>query len=53
MVAGESDMELWNLDWLKDELKIGFLQGEICTDKVRDGITPVIDIDEVAVFDTF
>ena len=53
IVAGEKDVKLWDNDWLKEEFKKDFPQGEICNDKVRNKITPVISIDEVALFDTY
>lgn len=53
IVAGEKDVKLWDNDWLKEEFKKDFPQGEICNDKVRDKITPIISIDEVALFDTY
>ncbi len=53
IVAGEKDTILWNNNWLKDEYRKSFPQEKICADKARDRITPVIDIDEVALFDVY
>ncbi len=53
IVAGDKDVKLWNFDWLKDEYKKKFPQSQICTDKARESIKPVIDIDEVALFNAY
>ena len=52
-MAGEKDVKLWNLDWLKDEYKKKFPQEEICTDEARAKIKSVISIDEVALFNAY
>ena len=53
IVANEPDVMLWNNDWVADEYKDAFPQYEICTNWLRDCYTPVIDIDEVSLFDTY
>ena len=53
IVANEPDVALWNNDWVADEYKDAFPQYEICTSWLRDCYTPVIDIDEVSLFDTY
>ena len=53
IVAGEKDVKLWNLDWLKDEYKKGLPMDRICTDEAREKIEPVISIDEVALFEEY
>lgn len=53
IVANEPDVALWNNDWVADEYKDAFPQYEICTNWLRDCFTPVIDIDEVSLFDTY
>lgn len=53
IVANEPDVELWNNDWVADEYKDTFPQYDICTNWLRDCYTPVIDIDEVSLFDTY
>ena len=53
IVAGEANTSLWNNDWVKDELKVGFPQQQICTNWIRDNFTPVINIDEVSLFDIY
>ncbi len=53
IVAGEENTSLWNNDWVKDELKVGFTQQQICTNWIRDNFTPVINIDEVSLFDIY
>ena len=53
IVANEPAVVLWNNDWVADEYKDAFPQYEICTNWLRDSYTPVIDIDEVSLFDTY
>lgn len=53
IVAGEKDVKLWNIEWLKDEYKKDFPLAEICTDMARDSIKPIISINEVALFDIY
>ncbi len=53
IVEGESNVELWNNEWVRDDLKVNFPQYDICTSWLRDSFTPVIDIDEVSLFDLY
>ena len=53
IVAGEKDVKLWNMEWLKDEYKKDFPQAEICNDEARAKINSVIGIDEVTLFDLY
>ena len=53
IVSGEQGISLWNNEWIRDDLKLGFPQYTICTDWLRDHFTPVIDIDEVSLFDVY
>lgn len=53
IVNHEADVELWNNDWVDDAYKIAFPQNKICTTWLRDSFTPVIDIDEVSLFDIY
>ena len=53
VVANEPEVVLWNNDWVADEYKDAFPQYKICTNWLRDCYTPVIDIDEVSLFDTY
>lgn len=53
IVNNEPDVELWNNDWIADNYKKDFPQYEICTDWIRDNFTPVIDIDEVSLFNVY
>ena len=53
IVANAPDVVLWNNEWVADEYKDAFPQYEICTNWLRDCYTPVIDIDEVSLFDTY
>lgn len=53
IVAGEKGVELWNNDWVKKEYRKGFPQNKICSDWIRDSFTPVIDIDEVSLFEVY
>ena len=50
IVANDPNVVLWNNDWVKEKYKKDFPQDKICTDKERDSITPLIDIDEVSLF---
>lgn len=51
IVAGIADVKLWNLEWVADEYKEDFPLSSICTDWIRDSFTPIIDIDEISLFD--
>lgn len=51
IVANESEVELWNLDWVSAEYKKDFPLMSICTDWIRDSYTPVINIDEISLFE--
>lgn len=53
IVANVPNVMLWNNEWVADVYKDGFPQYEICTNWLRDCYTPVIDIDEVSLFDTY
>lgn len=53
IVAGEKGVHLWNNSWVKKEYKKGFPQSKICTAWIRDSFTPVIDIDEVSLFEVY
>lgn len=53
IVANVPDVVLWNNEWVADEYKDAFPQYEICTNWLRDCYTPVIDIDEVSLFDKY
>ena len=53
IVANDADVELWNNDWVADDYKDGFPQYDICSNWLRDSYTPVIDIDEVSLFDIY
>lgn len=53
IVANVPNVVLWNNDWVADEYKDAFPQYKICTNWLRDCYTPVIDIDEVSLFDTY
>lgn len=51
IVNEESDISIWNNSWLKDEYIIGFPTYSLCTHWPRDFYTPIIDIDEVSIFE--
>lgn len=53
IVAGEKGVKLWNNDWVKKEYRKGFPQNKVCSDWIRDSFTPVIDIDEVSLFEVY
>ena len=53
IVAGEGSVTLWNNDWVKKDLKKGFPQNKICNNNLREAMTPIIDIDEFALFNRY
>lgn len=53
IVSNEPGVELWNNDWVDDAFKIDFPQYQICTDWIRNRFTPIIDIDEVSLFEGY
>lgn len=53
IVASEPAVVLWNNEWIADEYKNDFPLYEICTSWLRDSYTPVIDVDEVSLFETY
>lgn len=53
IVSNEAGVELWNNDWVDDAYKSAFPQYKICTDWIRNSFTPIIDIDEVSLFDIY
>jgi len=53
IVNNEAGVKLWNNDWVDDAYKKAFPQYEICTTWIRDSFTPVIEIDEVSLFDIY
>lgn len=53
IVNNEPNIELWNNDWVDEDYKDKFPQYKICTDWIRDHYTPIIDIDEVSLFDIY
>lgn len=50
IVANEPNVELWNNAWVADIYKEDFLQSKICTNWLRDRYTPIIDLEEIALF---
>lgn len=53
IVANEPDVVLWNNEWVADDYKEAFPLYEICTNWLRDSYTPIIDIDEISLFETY
>lgn len=53
IVNNEVGIELWNNDWVDDAYKNAFPQYKICTEWIRDRFTPIINIDEVSLFDEY
>lgn len=53
IVNNEADIELWNNEWVADAYKNAFPQYKICTEWIRDLYTPIIDIDEVSLFEIY
>lgn len=46
-----NDVRIWNNDWLKPDLLVGFPLLSICDVSKRDAQTPVIEAKEVSIFD--
>lgn len=53
IVNNEPNVKLWNNDWVADKYKVAFPQHKICTDWIRKCYTPVINIDEVSLFNIY
>jgi hypothetical protein len=53
IVAGDKDINLWNNNWVKKSYRKDFPQDKICTEWLRDSFTPIIDIDEVSLFEMY
>lgn len=53
IVANKNNINLWNNDWVKSTYKIGFPEASICNNSIRNSLTPIIDIDEVSLFDEY
>lgn len=53
IVANIPDVHLWNNEWVKASFKAGFPETSICNNELRDELTPVIDIEEVSLFDEY
>lgn len=51
IVENQPDICIWNNEWLKDEYTTDFPLYSMCTNWIRDAFTPIINIDEVSVFD--
>lgn len=50
LVLGDTNVKLWNNDWIKPELFAGFPYQSICNKVIRDSQTPVILAKEVSLF---
>ena len=50
LVEGKA-VDLWNLDWLKDDLKAGLPILQVCDTKKRDSMVPFIEVNEISIFD--
>lgn len=50
LVEGNA-VDLWNLDWLKDNLKAGLPILQVCDTKKRDSMVPFIEVNEISIFD--
>lgn len=53
LVANDTSIQLWNNDWVKDNYKVGFPIGSICNVELRDSLTPIINVDEISLFDIY
>lgn len=51
IINNEPDILIWNNNWLKDECITDFPTYSMCTHWLRDLYTPIIDIDEVSIFE--
>lgn len=47
----EKAVDLWNLDSLKDGLKVGLPILQVCDTKKRDSMVPFIEVNEISIFD--
>ena len=50
IVAKESNIKLWNNDWVSNVYESNFPYSEIYTDWLVTSFSPIIDIDEVSLF---
>lgn len=50
LIVGNA-VNLWNLDWLKDNLQKGLPILQICDTKKRDSMVPFIEVNEISIFD--
>lgn len=53
VVNKEGGVVLWNNEWVKDEYKKDFPQFKICTEWLNNEYTPIIEIDEVSLFNNY
>jgi hypothetical protein len=51
IVKKEPAISIWNNNWLKDEFISDFPTYSMCTEWLVKSFTPIIDIDEVSIFD--
>ena len=51
IVENKPNVQIWNNEWLKDEYTAEFPLYSMCTNWLRDTFTPIINIDEVSIFD--
>lgn len=51
IVESKPNVQIWNNEWLKDEYTAEFPLYSMCTNWLRDTFTPIINIDEVSIFD--
>lgn len=50
LVEGKA-VDLWNLNWLKDNFKAGLPILQVCDTNKRDSMVPFIDVNEISIFD--
>ena len=53
IVEGDFNVRLWNNDWVKRDIMKGFPQNKVCNVLLRESMTPIIDIDEFALFESY
>lgn len=47
----EEKVNLWNLDWLRDDLKEKLPILDVCDTEKRDSMVPFIEVNEISIFD--
>ena len=53
IIAKEGHIKLWNNDWVGSTYENSFPYSDICTNWLVTSFTPIIDIDEVSLFEQY